>query len=373
MAPAKRKNTAATGAAKKARNSEWADISKEIKDADLTPEVRDMLITVLPLSLGEFSEHRHKYQEQMVSSLEDVLKTVEATRVDDVTSFKEKLETATRLKAEKEEATNEANRQKETKATTVQEKKVALAAAAESFRTARDEKNAADDAKQTDEKEVVAATKKKEQYVSMKEALDFLRTAMPDEPETSTKGNQLISMMKKWNFEESLQIALPSVFAKPPDARGQFDVIALEGLSKALQNRIADQDAIIVAAEPTQKKHEAAIAAAQETLKGAIASQMSAAKAYEEAAGALKSCEEEAASAQKAAKEETKLAQKLTKNLTNAEALLEIFRDGPLANFKRLRERQEPVVEVVEEIASEQVAVPNEDEEQAKVVEDVAE
>jgi hypothetical protein len=262
----------------------------------------------------------------------------------------------------------------------VQEKKVALAAAAEAFRTARDEKNKADEAKQADEKDVKAATNKKEQYVKMMEDLEFLRTAVPDEPDTAARGTSLMTMMKKLNFEESLQIALPAVFAKKPDARGQFDVIALDGLAKALRNRITEQDEILTAAEPQQKKHEAAIAAAQETLKSAIASQLSAAKTYEGVDAALRACEEEATSALKAARDEKKNAGALSKNLSIAEALLEIFRDGPLANFQKLQKRTEPVVEepaataqeptaTDPEPVSEQAVVSNEAE---QVAEDVA-
>jgi hypothetical protein len=383
MAPTKRKNTtAAAGASKKAKNSEWADISKEITKADLTQEVRDMLVTLLPLSLGEYADARHKYQEQMVSALEEVLKDIESSKSSEVTRLNAELETANKQKVEKEEATSEANRLKEAKAGAVKEKTVALAGAAETFRSGRDEKTRVDEAKQIDEKEVKAAASKKEQYDKMMEDLEFLRVAVPDEPDAPAKADSVILMMKKLNFEESLQIALPAVFSKKPDVRGQFDVIALDGLAKAIRNRISAQEDILAAAAPQQRKHEAAIAAAEETLKSAIASQLSAAKAYEEAAAALRACNEEAASAEKAAKEEKRHAVSLTKSLSNAEALLEVFRDGPLANFHKLQQRTEPVVEEPAattqelpatdlEVVSEQAAASNEVE-QAKVVEDVA-
>jgi len=208
------------------------------------------------------------------------------------------------------------------------------------------------------------------------------RVAVPDEPDTSAKADSVILMMRKLNFEESLQIALPAVFSKMPEVRGQFDVIALDGLAKAVQNRILEQQEILSAAEPQQRKHEIAIAAGQETFKSAIASQLSAAKAYEEIAANLGVCNEESASVEKAAKEEKRRAASLTKSLNIAEALLEVFRDGPLTNFQRLQQRTEPVVEEPTATAqeppatdlehvSEQAAVSNEME-QAHVVEDVA-
>jgi len=252
---------------------------------------------------------------------------------------------ANKKKVENEAATSEALREKETKAAKVQEDKVALAKAAEAFRTARDVKNTADEEKRIDEKEASAAQKTKAQYSSMMEDLEFLRNAVLEAIESSGRGASLLSMMKKWDFEESLQIALPSVFAKAPDARGQFDVIALDGLATGIRKRIAEQDEKINAAAPIQEKHEAAIAAAQEALKSTTASQILAANAYEEAAGALRSCEEQYLSAQKVAKEGKRRASQLTSDLNSAEAELEIFRDGPLANFQKLRQRTEPVVE----------------------------
>jgi hypothetical protein len=360
MAPAKRKNTATAGASKKAKNSEWADISKEITKADLTQEVRDMLVSLLPLSLGEYADVRHKYQEQMVSALEQVLKDIEGSKSSEVTRLNAELETANKQKVEKEEAISEANRQKEAIAGAVKEKTVALAAAAQAFRNGRDDKNRADEAKQLDEKEVKAATSKKEQYVKMIEDLEFLRVAVPGEPDAPAKTDSVILVMKKMNFEESLQIALPAVFSKEPDARGQFDVIALDGLAKAIRNRISEQEEILAAAAPQQRKHEVAIAAAEGTFKSAIASQLSAAKAYEEAAAALRACNEEAALAEKAAKEEKRHAASLTRNLSTAEALLEIFRDGPLANFQRLQQRTEPVVEEPAAVVEEPTATTQE-------------
>jgi hypothetical protein len=227
MAPAKRKNVTAVAASKKARATEWANIANEIARADhLSREVQSMLIEVLPLSLGEFSDHRHKFQEQMVSALGDVLTSIEGSRDSDVTKYQADVEVANKKKVENEAAISEALREKETKATKVQEDKVALAKAAEAFRTARDAKNTADEEKRIDEKEASAAQKTKAQYSSMMEDLEFLRSAVPEAIESSGRGASLLSMMKKWDFEESLQIALPSVFAKAPDARGQFDFIA---------------------------------------------------------------------------------------------------------------------------------------------------
>jgi len=374
MAPAKRKNATAVAASKKARATEWADIGKEITRADdLSREVQSMLIEVLPLSLGEFSDRRHKFQEQMVSVLGDALSSIEERRASDVAKYQADLEVANKKKAENEAATIETQLQKEAKAAKVLEDKVALAHAAEAFRSARDAKTRADDEKRIDEKEVSAAQKSKAQYSSMMEDLEFLQSALPEAIESSGKGASLLSMMRKWNFEESLQIVLPSVFAKAPDARGQFDGIALDGLAKGIRKRIAEQDEKINAAVPMQEKHEAAIAATQEALKSTTASQILAAKSYEEAASGLRYCEEQCVSAQKAAKEGKRKISQLTSNLNGAEAELEIFRDGPLANFQKLQQRTELVVEEPTVTPQEEPVLETASgEEQTKVADDAA-
>jgi len=65
-----------------------SEVSNELLNADLTSEVGKMLDIVLPLSLGEFSDQRHRFQEQVVKGIEGILDEVEASLKQEVAEKK---------------------------------------------------------------------------------------------------------------------------------------------------------------------------------------------------------------------------------------------------------------------------------------------
>jgi len=346
MAPPKRKSVApASAPSKKIKIDEWADVSKVLRTANLPEGVSDMLERIMPLTLGEFADHRHKFQEQMVLALEALLKEAEDSRSKIVTDLQSQLDDASSKKPQSEESKEEAFRRKDVKALEVREKKEALAATALAFRAARDEKSKTAEAKRADETEFLEAEKKKSELCSMVEDLAFLRDAAVDEPETVAKRASLVTMMRRCNFEDAMMVVLPAVFAKPPSARGEFDDIAVQGLDASLRKRLSQQEAIVVAGTPVQEKRATAVTAAEEALESAEVRQVEAAESYTAVHAEFKACEEEAASAQKAVRDTCARIKKLSSTLSTAEAELEIFRDGPLANFMTLKQRVAPVAE----------------------------
>jgi hypothetical protein len=343
MAPPKRKCVVpASVPCKKAKVDEWADVSKELMNAELPVGVYDMLERILPLTLGEFADHRHKYQEQMVQALDTMMTEFDGRRSKNVIDLQAQLDDANRKKPESEESRDEALRRRDEKAAEVREHKEALAAAALAFRAARAATATAAEAKRTDEVEFLEATKKKAKFSGMMEDLAFLRDAPVDDRQTADKRSSLIAKMRRCNFEEAMMVVLPAVFAKPPSARGEFDDIAVEGLAASLQKRLSQQEAVVAEGAPLQEERRAAIVAAEDALECAEVRQVEAAESYQAVASKLQSCEDEAASAQKAVREVCARIKKISGSLTTAEAELEIFRDGPLANFRRLQQRASP-------------------------------
>jgi chromosome segregation ATPase len=343
MAPSKRKSVVpATAPCKKAKVDEWADVSKELMKAELPAGVYDMLEAILPLTLGEFADHRHKYQEQVVQALDTMMKDFEDRRSKDVMDLQANLEEANRKKPESEESRDEALRRRDEKAAEVREKKDALAAAALAFRAARAETTKAAEAKRTDEVDFNEAMKKKAEFSSMMEDLAFLRDAPVDDRQTTDKRSSLIASMRRCNFEEAMMVVLPAVFAKPPSSRGEFDDIALEGLAASLQKRLSQQETVVAEGAPLQEERRAAIVAAEDALESAEVRQVEAAESYTAVDANLQACEDEATSSSKAVREACARIKKISSSLTTAEAELEIFRDGPLANFRRLQQRVSP-------------------------------
>merc|ERR1712066_1072949 len=84
---------------------------------------------------------------------------------------------------------------------------------------------------------------------------------------------EVLSLLKKLKFDESLLIALPSTCAKAHSDRGSFDSMVLTQLETSLRARLEEVCKEIEAAAPAAQEHAAAVDAAQEALVKAQASQ----------------------------------------------------------------------------------------------------
>merc|ERR1712224_369905 len=141
----------------------------------------------------------------------------------------------------------------------------------------------------------------------------LLKTVSTADTEAGNKGNELMALLKKYKFEESMMIALPAALAKAPDARGQFDMMAITQLEGDIGKMIAEQDALISAAKPAQEKCEAALSTAQEQLSKARAEQRAAARSFDVAKQEYEKATAAAADAQKVVSDLTKSLDRLNK------------------------------------------------------------
>merc|ERR1712187_402921 len=81
-------------------------------------------------------------------------------------------------------------------------------------------------------------------------------------------------------FDESMLIAVPAALAKSPDARGEFDHMAVEQLNIEISKMVAGQEAILCAAKPGEEQCEAAVKQAHDILSKAKDEQKKAAKNF---------------------------------------------------------------------------------------------
>jgi len=344
-----------------------SEVSNELLNADLTSEVGKMLDIVLPLSLGEFSDQRHRFQEQVVKGIEGILDEVEASLKQEVAEKKVAKDAADVDKPLRESAAAEAAEKLTTKIAEVHALKVVLAEKAMGFRAARDTLAAAEEAKIVDGEKARGAEKKKSDFLVAVEHMKALKTTAPEEADAKKKNHDLMALLKKYKFEESMLIALPAALAKAPDARGQFDMMAIHQLETEIDKMIAEQDVTLVAAVPGQQKCEAAIKAAQDSLTAARGEQRAAAKAYDSGSKQQAELTEASAAATKAVKDIVNLSKKAEKHLNNAEVQVELFFQGPHETFKELCQRSTPPPEpeaqaeeeeVAEAVPMEEVAAP---------------
>jgi hypothetical protein len=338
------------------------EVTDALKTASIAAEVKSMLAEVLPFSLGEYSDRRHNYQEQVIDNISNIMKDVEADLTKKADEARTKHEEALSSKPAREKEAADALAQLEAAKAETQRLKVALAGVAMAFRSAQQSLAEAEATKKADAQKSVEASKRKGHFENALGDLKYLQTAAPEDAEASGRQSGLVSMLKKYKFEESMLIALPAALAKAPDSRGQFDQMAIAQLEGEISKKISEQEAILAAAKPDQEKCEAAVRKAEDVLKSARANQREAAKKYDVASKNQATCEEASLAANKAVKDLTKVCDKLKRGVTDAEVGVELFQQGPKETFRELRERstpppEEPAMEVVEEQAPEAEAV----------------
>lgn len=318
------------------------DVTAALNQAAITEEVHRMLEIVLPLSLGVFADHRHHFQQQLVEGVAEIVDELETALKKQVADKRSGREAAAAEKPLRDKEVADAADKLNTKIAEVHGLKVALAGKAVAFREAQSSLAQAEEAKVVDGLKARQAEKKKEDFLAAVEKLVTLKTAVPEDAETRKINSDLMASLKKYKFEESMMIALPAAFAKAPDSRGQFDVMAISQLQGELDKLIAEQDTILVAAAPGQAQCEMTIKECQARLSAVRGEQNLAAKAFDVASKGQAECEAASVAAQKVLRESVQLSRSLDRLLNNAEVEVELFEQGPRETFKELRERTMP-------------------------------
>lgn len=378
--PFKRKEAAPTvnaGHFKKTKKDPLAEKFSEIigalKTVPLTDDLKKMVTEIMPCSLGTFSDQRTKFQEQVIEAVADILREEEAALSKKAADERSQQEAVASKESPCKKEAIEAKAALEAAKAETKRVKVDLAAKAIAFRTATASVAEAEEAKSSDAQKALDAQKKKDHLEAALEDLKVLNTIAPEEAEAREKENHVLAMLKKYKFEESMMIALPAALAKAPDARGQFDLMAIRQLEGEIGKMIVEQESILIAAKPGQDKCELALTQAQQHLDKLRLEQRVAAKNFDTASQHETTCEETSAEAHEVVQNFTKSMKHHKEAVLNAEVELEIFQQGPLEIFADLRARSTPVVEV--EIVAEPVAEPslaNEEEEHAMEVAEVA-
>jgi chromosome segregation ATPase len=359
VAGGKRKEVSrAAAVAKKQKKEAWGNIANAIGQANIPEEAKTLFFDVLPLSLGEYADKRHAYQERVVDAVGNVLKDMESGLIQDVSSAQSELDAAERKKASLDVSVIETAKNLDAKTLEGQALKRHLASEAIAFRHAKEVLQETDLARQRDAAEAQVAQAKRKEFSTMLEQLEFLTEASPEEPDAQAKNAALLALVKKHAFEDSMLIALPSALRKPKETRGQFDKLTIDGLHLELTKRIAEQDSIIMTHAPTDAKHIASVETAQGALNEAITKLRASAKTFQAAHDELMAATTAEHDAKKAVRDLANTSKRLNKALSSAAAELEIFRSGPVETFNDLRQTTEPKPEAMEQAASVEIVEP---------------
>lgn len=351
--------TANAGCVKKAKKDpqaeKFSDIIGALKTVPLTNELKKMITEILPCSLGTFSDQRTKFQEQVIEAVADILREEEAALSKKAADERSQQELVASKETPCKKEAMEAKAKLEAAKAATKRVKVDLAAKAIAFRSGTASVADAEKAKGLDAQKAQDAHKKKGHLEVALEDLKVLNTISPEEAEARRKEADVLAMLTKYKFEESMMIALPAALAKAPDARGQFDLMAIRQLEGEIGRMIVEQESILFAAKPGQEKCELALKQAQEHLDKLRLEQRLAAQDFDTASQHESTCEESSTEAHKVVQNFTQSMKHHKEAVLNAEVELEIFQQGPLEMFADLRVRPTPVpaVEIVAELVAE--------------------
>jgi len=359
------KEAAAAPQAKRAKKDPAAEkVKKQLNEitnalsfAGLSQEVKTVLNEVLPFSLGEFSDKRHKFQEQVVQAISDILEEREAVLSKAVEDARSNHDDAVSTMPEREHMASEAEAALEAEKAEEQRLKIALAETAFAFKRAKQSVAEAEEAKRLHSLKSQEAAEKKGHCEAALADLKVLKTASPEDDVSRAKLEKLIKLLKEYKFDESMMIAVPAALAKAPDARGEFDHMAVEQLDVEIGKMIDGQEAILSAARPGEEQCEAVCKEAHDELSKAKDDQKVAAGNYIKT-NKQKAARAEALSAAKTAVQElTRSVGQLKKTIDEASIEVELFEQGPKEAFNALRSRATPVAVNAEELPTEEQAM----------------
>lgn len=316
---------------------------------NLPAEVVAMLVEVLPYSLCQPKDKRHRFQEQAIQAVDNVLQEIEGTLKKKIDDTRNNL-TAARDQAAPSEALVAATKVKlqEDSLSFTKETKT-LAESALNFRAAR---KAVEDAKvfqQTGDQELKVAAKQKEKLEAIiDELIEPLKSGVVPEADVEKSCKTLLTSLKVLEFDEGMLMVLGSALAKVPGNRGDFDLMAIDQLHKEMAKHISPIQATLQAGEEGRAQRAQGVKLAEDALEQSLQAQKLRADDFESAWKAKKDDEVTLETAKRGLKDLATQTKSCEKALYNCEAEADVFHEFARTTFQDLKDRTtpEPVVEL---------------------------
>lgn len=337
------------------------DLARAIKEAsDLPQDVITMLEDLLPHSLGQPKDKRHRFQERAIESVDRVMQTIEQNLKKNIEDARSKLLEAQRRAAPSEEAVTKAEEKLRQDTCRLDEETKTLAKSALAFRAARTAVEETKKMQVTGDEDFESAAKKKgELQALIDDFIEPLKLGTVPESEIEKKKNVLMSSLKQFDeIDEAMMMVLGSSFAKTPDVRGGFDSMAIEQLDKCIAKRIVPLEETLRAGEAGKQERANVVKSAENALQDALEAQKQRASLFESAWNMKNEDDDSLQAARLALKDLAGITKAYDKVMYKSEAEFEVFEDYARKTFEELKERLTPP----EPVEPEQISlVENED------------
>jgi DNA repair exonuclease SbcCD ATPase subunit len=328
--------------------SKCADIEKALQEADLHKGELAALLGVLHHSLLVPKEIRHNFQHEAVEMVGDVLERIKCDKTKSIPDAHASLQECKQALEKQEHALLQLQDADASKSKVLHEKLHALAGISGRFQTAKAELEAARRKQGESETQLL-------ETVTHKEAVEELLKGIPGLCEDIEKIPAFIENIKVHVelVDTSNLSAISLALAKASDAYGDFDIKVIQELKEKCASRIAIFTETLINGEAAKADCAAEVTAAEKALRVLSDEQIACAEAYTRASEAATAAGEALKEAKKALNQCKRSMRDATQDCSSAEAELEIYSTGPLANFLELRDRTSPAPLQEEEEAAE--------------------
>lgn len=342
--------------------SKCAEVTEALRQSrDLPAPVVEMLCETAPFSLKTVREERHEFQQGIVEAVGKELAAIEGGLEKAAGEAEARLGQLAPEKEAHETAVAELSAKLEERQANTYEHKKALAAEAVEFRTSKESLAEAVGKREARDQDVAASKGKcQELEGALREGVLPLKEGALDQAAVPEAAAALGPRLQRlFSLDESLLSAIPTVFAKEPAARGNFDIMVVDQLEAEAQKALEALEADAEAAEVARSRQADAVKAAEEALQIAKDRQRASAEAFVAVRREEEECEASLQAARQTLRSVAPEKRRREKALSQAQAALQDFRGGPLATFEELSGRSAqapPSQEVAEGAASEQAA-----------------
>jgi chromosome segregation ATPase len=302
----------------------------------LTSTSASTLIAALPFSLGQAKDERHKFQDEAVGMINQILELYKATLE---TKLEECRSDIVKAEGRRDDALASAQQRQvdsDDASKKAQQLKSTLAEIARSFQAAKagvaEAKHLAEEGGQ----ELKMAAFRKGEVEKLQQEMENLH-------EAENGGRRLkdfSSRVEKYvSADSSMLTAIPCVFSKEPAARGQFDIMVAGQLVEQVQKTISNLEDMISNGAAAEAERENSVKAALATLDQDRKKQIEAANTYMQAADEARKADEAGQKAKTEITHAKRTLKEATEAETEAQVDLDVYCQEVLGTFAELQDR----------------------------------
>lgn len=308
---------------------------------NLPPSIAKMLGRMIPKSLGEPENARHRHQQRVVEMVRLSLDKVHGALQDEIMSLAaSSSEAAKQLQSSKEQVAIA----QEVLAEKQDEHLETAAKSAEDSAGLRIVQIAVDEAKQARQKSELRLNIAKESAILLKNLAELGVNPWKAGTLQASVGLEwseaMLVMQERFKFDASVTVAAKAVFAKGPDAcRSSFDTIVMDELEARIALELQSLDAELHESEGISQEHEAAMKAKEFECESLQTQHQASSESVAVSHTAIKSASGGLIAAQQAAQQSTAELCQLSSALKGAEGRLTSFQKGAQQAFNELDKR----------------------------------